>query len=305
LRPVQDFEKTFARKLDSTQYTFNRQLGMLSLSQPLQTDEVLGVAFQYTYNGRIFQVGEFSQDVPPDSSSANQKILFLKLLKATSQRPSLPIWSLMMKNVYTVGYGSLSASDFKLDVLYQQPGLGAKRYVPYGDINLGSPMISLINLDRLNSQLDPQPDGVFDYVEGFTVVSNYSRVIFPVLEPFGRDLAKQIYSTIPTNVTDTLFYALYDSIKAVAQQFPNLNRFVLKGTAKTSGSSEISIGYNIPPGSVIVTAGGRTLQEGIDIKWKGYVAAAPSIHPNGAIYEIVNAMEPQVINQDLLEMGAK
>lgn len=264
LSPVQDFEKTFARKLDSTQYTFNKQLGMLSLSQPLQTDEVLGVAFQYTYNGRIFQVGEFSQDVPPDSSSANQKILFLKLLKATSQRPSLPIWSLMMKNVYTVGYGSLSASDFKLDVLYQQPGLGAKRYVPYGDINLGSPMISLINLDRLNSQLDPQPDGVFDYVEGFTVVSNYSRVIFPVLEPFGRDLAKQIYTTIPTNVTDTLFYALYDSIKAVAQQYPNLNRFVLKGTAKTSGSSEISIGYNIPPGSVIVTAGGRTLQEGID-----------------------------------------
>ncbi len=264
LRPVQDFEKTFARKLDSTQYTFNKQIGMLSLSQPLQTDEVLGVAFQFSYNGRIFQVGEFSQDVPPDSTSATQKILFLKLLKATSQRPSLPIWRLMMKNVYSVGYGSLTPADFKLDVLYQEPGLGAKRYVPYGDKNLGAPMISLINLDRLNSQLDPQPDGVFDYVEGFTVVSNYSRVIFPVLEPFGRDLAKQIYNDIPLTVTDTLFYALYDSIKAVAQQYPNLNRFLLKGMAKTSGSSEISIGYNIPKGSVVVTAGGRTLQEGVD-----------------------------------------
>jgi hypothetical protein len=48
-----------------------------------------------------------------------------------------------------------------------------------------------------------------------------------------------------------------------------------------------------------------TLQEGIDIKWKGYVAAAPSIHPNGKEYEIVNSMEPQLINEDLLEMGAK
>jgi cell surface protein SprA len=48
LNPVQDFEKTFARKLDSTQYTFNRQLGTLSLSQPLQTDEVLAVAYQYS-----------------------------------------------------------------------------------------------------------------------------------------------------------------------------------------------------------------------------------------------------------------
>ncbi len=264
LSPVQDFEKTFARKLDSTQFTFNRQVGMLSLSQPLQTDEVLGVAFQYSYNGRIYQVGEFSQDVPPDSTSASQKVLFLKLLKATSQRPSLPIWKLMMKNVYTIGYGTLSNTDFKLNVLYQEPGLGAKRYVPYGDKNQGSPIISLINLDRLNSQLDPQPDGVFDYVEDYTVVSQYSRIIFPVLEPFGRDLATQIYTSIPTTVTDTLYYALYDSIKAVAQQYPNLNRFLLKGTAKTSGSSEISIGYNIPKGSVTVSAGGRTLQEGID-----------------------------------------
>ncbi|MEO6537943.1 MAG: cell surface protein SprA, partial [Ferruginibacter sp.] len=265
LNPVQDFEKTFARKLDSTQYSFNRQVGTLSLSQPLQTDEVLGVAYQYSYNGKIFQVGEFSQDVPPDSSTATQKVLFLKLLKATSQRTSLPIWDLMLKNVYSIGYGVLSQEDFKLDVLYQQPGLGAKRYVPFGDKNLGAPIISLINLDRLNSQLDPQPDGVFDYVENFTIVSQYSRVIFPVLEPFGRDLAAGVYSdtTLP-QIKDTLYYALYDSIKAVAQQYPNLDRFVLKGTARTSGSADISIGYNIPRGSVSVTAGGRTLQENID-----------------------------------------
>ncbi len=264
LSPVQDFEKTFARKLDSTSYTYNRQLGTLSLSSPLQTDEVLGVAYQYSYNGKIFQVGEFSQDVPPDSSTATQKVLFLKMLKSTSQRVNLPIWDLMMKNVYAVGYGTLSPADFKLDVLYEQPGLGAKRYVPFGNKNQGVPIISLINLDRLNSQNDPQPDGVFDYIENYTVNSQYSRVIFPVLEPFGRDLAPQIYNTVPANVRDTLFFALYDSIKAVAQQYPNLNRFLLRGSAKTSGSGDISIGYNIPKGSVSVTAGGRVLQEGVD-----------------------------------------
>ena len=265
LQPVQDFEKTFARKLDSTQYTFHDKVGFISLSQPLQTDEVLAIAYQYSFNGKIYQVGEFSQDLPPDSSSGTQKILFLKLLKATSQRPSLPIWDLMLKNVYPIGYGTLTPTDFKLDVLYQEPGLGLKRYVPFGDKNPGFPIISLINLDRLNNQLDPQPDGVFDYVEGYTVFSQYSRIMFPVLEPFGRDLAQGIY-TNPNSPTikDTLFYALYDSIKAVAQQFPNLNRFVLKGSAKISGSSDISIGYNIPRGSVTVTAGGRTLLEGVD-----------------------------------------
>src|ERR1035437_2792001 len=264
LSPVQDFEKTFARKLDSSQYIYNSKIGFLSLSQPLQADEVLAVAYQYTYNGKVYQVGEFSQDLPPDTTSGNQKVLFLKLLKATSQRPSLPIWQLMMKNVYSVGYGTLERQDFKLDVLYQEPGLGAKRYVPFGNINLGTPILTLVNLDRLNNQNDPQPDGVFDYVVNYTVIPQYSRVIFPVLEPFGRDLAKQIYSTPLPTAKDTLYYALYDSIKAVAQQFPNLNRFILKGSAKTSSSSDISIGYNIPQGSVTVTAGGQQLKENID-----------------------------------------
>lgn len=265
LQPVQDFEKTYARKLDSTQYTFNYKAGFISLSQPLQTDDVLAVAYQYSYNGKIFQVGEFSEDLPPDSASATQKVLFLKLLKATSQRPNLPIWGLMLKNVYAIGYGTLTPQDFKLDVLYQEPGLGWKRYVPFGDKNQGSPIISLINLDRLNNQGDPQPDGVFDYVEGYTVYSQFSRVMFPVLEPFGRDLAKGIYTNpnLPS-IKDTLYYALYDSIKAVAQQYPNLDRFVLKGSAKISGSSDISIGYNIPRGSVTVSAGGRQLMEGLD-----------------------------------------
>ena len=264
LQPVQDFEKIFARKLDSSQYFFNRQVGYVSLAQPLQTDEVLAVAYQYSYNGRIYQVGEFSQDHPPDSTLATQQVLFLKLLKATSQRTELPIWQLMMKNVYSAGYGTLTPTDFKLNVLYQQPSLGTKTYVPFGDKNLGTPILTLVNLDRLNSNNDPQPDGVFDYVEGFTVISQYSRIVFPVLQPFGRDLAAQIYNVVPANAKDTLFYALYDSIKAVAQQYPNLNRFVLKGSARTSGSADISIGYNIPKGSVTVTAGGQTLSEGID-----------------------------------------
>lgn len=264
LSPVQDFEKTYARKLDSTQYIYNPRVGFLSLSQPLQPDEVLAVAYQYSYNGTIYQVGEFSTDVPPDSASSNQKILFLKLLKATSQRPLLPIWDLMMKNVYSVGFGALERQDFQLNVLYEQPGFGAKRYVPFGDLNQGVPILKLVNLDRLNNQNDPQPDGVFDFVEGYTVLSQYSRVIFPLLEPFGSDLAPKIFSN-PAMGADSLYYPLYDSIKATAiNQFPNLDRFLLSGTAKTSSTSDISIGYNIPPGSVSVTAGGQQLQENVD-----------------------------------------
>lgn len=267
LRAVQDFEKTFARKLQPNDYYFNPQIGFLSLYQPLQPDEVLGVAFQYTYNGVTYQVGEFSQDVPPDSTGASQKVLFLKLLKATSQRTNLPIWDLMMKNVYSVGYGALERADFKLDILYEEPSLGEKRYMPPSDVlpaYEGQPLISLLNLDRLNNQNDPQPDGVFDFIEGFTVLSSMSRIVFPVLEPFGHDL-DYIYPS-PQERQKYLYYPLYDTIKAIAQTYANLNRFKLSGRSKTTSQSagEYQLGFNIPRNSVTVTAGGQTLQEGID-----------------------------------------
>lgn len=266
LLPVQDFEKTFARKLQPTDYFFNPQIGFLSLNQPLMPDEVLGVAFQYTYNGRIYQVGEFSQDVPPDSTGTTQRVLFLKLLKATSQRTNLPIWDLMMKNVYSVGWGQLEREDFTLDVLYEEPSLGEKRYLPIADVipqYQGQPLISLLNLDRLNNQNDPQPDGKFDFIEGFTIISSQSRVIFPVLEPFGRDL-DFVYAT-QAQRDRYLFYQLYDTIKAIAQTYANLNRFKIKGRSKSSASGgEYQLGFNIPRGSVTVTAGGQTLQENFD-----------------------------------------
>ncbi len=269
LLPVQDFEKTFARKLFSSDYYYNDRIGFISLNQPLQPDEVLGVAYQYTYNGRVFQVGEFSQDVPPDTTGASQKVLFLKLLKATSQRTNLPIWDLMMKNVYSVGFGQLERQDFKLDLTYEEPSLGEKRYLPPNDVIAtyqGQPILSLTNLDRLNNQNDPQPDGVFDFVEGFTVISSQSRIIFPVLEPFGHDL-DYVYSN-QTLRDKYLYYPLYDTIKAIAQTYANLNRFKIVGRSKSSGSaggsSDYQLGYNIPRGSVTVTANGQTLMENVD-----------------------------------------
>jgi cell surface protein SprA len=267
MAPVQEFEKTFARKLQASEYYFNPQIGFISLNQPLQPEEVLGIAFQYTYNGRVFQVGEFSQDVPPDTTGASQKVLFLKLLKATSQRTNLPIWDLMMKNVYSVGFGQLERQDFDLNILYEEPSLGEKRYLPPTDVipqYQGQPLISLVNLDRLNNQNDPQQDGKFDFIEGYTVISSISRVIFPVLEPFGHGL-DYVYANQATR-DKYLYYPLYDTIKAIAQTYANLNRFKITGRSKTSstGNTDYQLGFNIPRGSVTVTAGGQTLQENVD-----------------------------------------
>ncbi|TKK69421.1 cell surface protein SprA [Ilyomonas limi] len=268
LKPVEDYEKTFARQLSPNEYFFNPQVGFISLYQQLQPDEVLAVAYQYSYNGRVYQVGEFSQDVAVDSSNQGvQKVLFLKLLKATSQRVNLPIWQLMMKNVYSLDMSGVSQEDFNLNVFYQEPSGGQKRYLPEGDQNaIGTPLISILRADRLNNRNDPMPDGQYDYVDSFTVLSQQGKIIFPVLEPFGKDLDSFAFSNQPPNIKDKyVYYQLYDSIKAIAQTYANLNRYVLYGTVKGSSNTDIYLGgFNIPQGSVVVTAGGQILQENSD-----------------------------------------
>jgi cell surface protein SprA len=267
LRPVEDYEKTFARKLSPNEYYFNPQIGFVSLNQQLQSDEVLGVAYQYTYNGRVFQVGEFSQDVALDSTQGVQKVLLLKLLKATSQRPALPIWRWMMKNVYSLDLPGIQRQDFKLNILYQEPSGGLKRFLPESATSVeGRTLLRILNLDRLNNQNDPLPDGVFDYVEGFTVLSQQGKIIFPVLEPFGSDLERLAFAgTSDTLKRKYVYRQLYDSIKAIAQTYANLNRYVMQGAGKGTSTSEIYLGaFNVPPGSVTVTAGGQILREGFD-----------------------------------------
>ncbi|MES2005452.1 MAG: cell surface protein SprA [Bacteroidota bacterium] len=269
LRPVDDYEKTFARKLSPSEYYFNPQVGFVSINVQLQSDEVLAVAYQYTYNGRVYQVGELSQDVALDSTRGVQKVLFLKLLKATSQRTELPTWGWMMKNVYSLDlFGGIQKEDFKLNVLYEEPSGGLKRYLPESSPAAdGKSLLRILNLDRLNNRNDPQPDGVFDYVEGFTILPQMGRVVFPVLEPFGRDLDTLAFAGMPAALKKKyVYYQLYDSIKAIAETYANLNRFVMQGQVKGSaGGSEIQLNaFNIPPGSVTVTAGGQILKEGLD-----------------------------------------
>jgi cell surface protein SprA len=278
---VQDFETVYARKLGPSEYYYNPQVGFISLNQALQPNDVLAVAYQYSYNGQFYQVGEFASDVPPDTAATNPltgvsggatKVLYLKLLKATAQRTNLPIWNLMMKNIYslTVAGGSslsnITKTGFQLSVNYDQPSKGTKNYLPAGP-KTGIPLISLLGLDRLDANNDPGPDGQFDYIEGETVISSLGTIIFPVLQPFGHYIDSVAFnnSTVDSIQQDYIFSQLYDTIKAVAQTYANVDRYVISGSAKGQMSNTLSLGaFNVPQGSVVVTAGGQTLKENQD-----------------------------------------
>ncbi|MBK8491603.1 MAG: cell surface protein SprA [Saprospirales bacterium] len=260
---ARDFEKVTARQLSPTEYTYHPELGFVSININVNPDQVLGVAYQYSYKDSTYQVGQFADDVPQTGDSIqNQKILFVKMLKSTTQRVDVPAWDLMMKNVYSIGAFNVNQQDFKLDIYYEEPAGGEKRFLPDTDIK-GKPLLSVFNLDNLNTQGDPQPDGVFDFVPGVTINPQNGRVMFPVLEPFGSSLARQIPSQLDS--ARYVYQQLYDSTKIRAIEAAYLNRFVLRGSYKSSVSNEISLGaFNIPPGSVRVTAGGQQLEEGRD-----------------------------------------
>ncbi len=47
------------------------------------------------------------------------------------------------------------------------------------------------------------------------------------------------------------------------------------------------------------------LIDGIDIKWRGYVATAPSIHPSGARYTVIDDRDPIVVPNAIREQATK
>jgi cell surface protein SprA len=284
-----------ARKLtEDTEYTLNSELGYISLNQRLSSDEILAVAFQYTIGGEVYQVGEFASDgvvatevttnSDGDVTSVVSNNLVVKLLKSSITSVDLPIWDLMMKNIYDTGAYNISSEDFKLNIFYNESS--PLNYItPVGtstfpDPDAGedpldeTPLLRVFKLDKLNSNNDPQTngDGFFDYVEDITIFSETGQIIFPNVEPFGEYLFDVLGggdydndASYNENQEKYVYDVLYKSTKTKALDESEKNKFKLKGSYKSSGSDAISVGgFNLSPGSVTVTAGGRVLVEGID-----------------------------------------
>lgn len=254
-----DYEKVeSARLLNSSEYTLNSTLGYISLKSALSTDEVLAVAYEYTYKGKVYQVGEFSSDVTNSDQS-----LYLKMLRGTTVSPKLPMWKLMMKNVYSIGAYQIQQNKFKLNIKYLSDTTGTEiLYLPVGDI-ANKPLLQVMNLDRIDSNQESNSDGLFDYIEGYTVMSAQGKIIFPVVEPFGSNLEKKIGNKALAE--PYLYKELYDSTLTVAQQFADKNKYTISGEYQASNGAQIRLNaMNVPRGSVVVTAGGVTLVENSD-----------------------------------------
>lgn len=260
-----------ARKLRQSEYSLNTKLGFISINTTLSSDQVLAVAYQYTVIGSdsVYQVGEFSDQgiVAPDN-------LVVKLLKSNTLSTKMPMWDLMMKNVYSIGAYQVQKQNFMFNILYS----GNKQGVPTGYFTegpaevTGVPLIHLFGLDNLDNQLNPIPggDGMFDFIDGATtnggtIQASNGRIFFTNLEPFGSYIRDSVFPNDPEYADFYAYDSLYTMTKSGAEQFPDKNKFILEGLYSSSGGADISLNaLNVPQGSVKVTAGGVPLVENVD-----------------------------------------
>ena len=329
-----DYEKVeSARLLTSSEYTLNSALGYISLKSALNQDEVLAVAYEYTYNGQIYQVGEFSTDQVRDTTTAagtgKTAALALKLLKGSANAPnekgtareekrikdirdnkrpreevSYGTWDLMMKNIYSLGATSIQSEKFELYITYRNDSVGTDvQYLNEGPIS-GKQLLRVMNLDRLDQKNNASPDGRFDFIEGLTVYSSNGRIIFPVLEPFGSHLASVLGGETSDLAKKYCYQELYDSTLVQAQELSEKNKFRLTGKYKGTNGSEIRLGaMNVPRGSVTVTAGGATLIENVDYT-VDYTMGTVTIL-NTSILESGTNVDVKLENQSTFSMQRK
>ena len=254
-----DYEKLeSARLLNTSEYKLNNALGYISLKTALQPDQVLAVAFEYTYRGQTYQVGEFSTD-QKDNASA----LYVKALKNTANTPTQGNWDLMMKNVYSLGASNVQKEKFRLDIKILSDTSGVYlSYLPEPGLK-DKKLIQLLGLDRLDNNNRNNPNAYFDFVPGYTIDTQEGRIFFTSVEPFGSYMRRMIGNDDIAN--RYVFEELYDSTRTVARQIAEKNKYVISGQYKASREDEIFLGaLNVPRGSVVVTAGGVTLTEGSD-----------------------------------------
>lgn len=250
-----------ARRLTESEYTLNSQLGYITLNSRVGNDEIVAVAFEYTYQGKVYRVGEFASDV----NEGETQTLFVKLVKGTTLTPSVPYWKLAMRNVYSLGaqVRDLSSEHFRLDLYYRSDSTGiALPYLTATDLK-GQLLIRVLGLDRLDSRQEPHADGVFDYVEGYTVNSRLGLIYFNTVEPFGKTLAEKLKR--PEWIEQYCYPELYEMTPTAARQVAEKDKFLLRGEYKAAQSGTISLGaIGVTPGSVRVTAGGVLLTENVD-----------------------------------------
>jgi len=120
----------------------------------------------------------------------------------------------------------------------------------------GKRLIQAFGLDKQGSGGSSTPDNIFDWRPGITIFPETGEIIFPTLEPFGRD--------IPQELQGKAYQSVYDTTKTAARQDKLPDKWALSGKNTGESSAIYQLGFNVVENSVRVVLNGRELREGVD-----------------------------------------
>ncbi len=247
----------FVLLTEGTDYVLHPETGYLTFKTQIQAQDIIAVAYRIENNPSTSTDDlYYGDDITSASASDTSKKLVLKLVKPANLQPKYKeAWKLLLKNVYPLGGRNIKQDGFEFNVQYESPGQD-----PVSDLQTPKGTVRLLNafgLDKYDASGNATPDGVFDWRVGVTILPETGEVIFPTLEPFGKNISQDI--------PDSLAYqSIYDTTLTGAQQDKSHDRWSLTGKYSGEATSVYQLGFNIVENSVRVLLNGRELTAGVD-----------------------------------------
>ena len=237
-----------------TDYILHPETGYLTFTTQIQSNDIIAVAYRVEGDpgsDNDLYYGEFVSAATPDSQK-----LVLKLVKPKNLQPNYEqAWKLQLRNIYPTDARNIKEEGFQFDIRYEIEG-----QEPVVDLPTPSGQVRLLNafgLDLLDASKNANPDNAFDFRPGLTVIPETGEVIFPVLEPFGRDLPEEIPD-------EYAFPEVYDTIQTSARNIKAKDKWILVGKSTGEATSSYSLGFNVVENSVRILLNGRELTPGVD-----------------------------------------
>jgi cell surface protein SprA len=252
--PGQSATGRFVLLTNGDDYILHPETGFISFKTQINDNDIIAVAFRQEQGpgpADDFFYGDF---ITANDTAVIQKIV-LKMVKPAYLQPTKDFadaWKLQLKNIYPVGGRNIKQEGFDFQIKRETEG-----QEPATNIN-SIRLLTAFGLDLYDqSGTNTNPDNIFDWRPNITILPATGEIIFPTLQPFGRNL--------PNGLTSDLSYnEVYDTSQTFARQVPVKDKWLLTGKYSGDVSSVYQLGFNIVENSVKVLLNGRQLSAGAD-----------------------------------------